>query len=188
MKLIKDSFISRRGALLGAAASGVFLGAGVATAQTTAPLATPPVRRNISSFSTSNWRDHFDNLNHGAILCDIDSRAVQYWSEDESVYKLYPSSVPESEELTKRGYTSVIKKVEGPSWRPAPSMKIRNPDWPDYFHPVQTTPWVHTPSTFHGNITASTERATRGKLAANRRTDASAFTTNISKNCSLWLR
>ena len=95
MKLIKDSFISRRGALLGAAASGVFLGAGVATAQTTAPLGTPPVRRNISSFSTSNWRDHFENLNHGAILCDIDSRAVQYWSEDESVYKLYPSSVPE---------------------------------------------------------------------------------------------
>lgn len=140
MKLIKDSSISRRGALLGAAASGVFLGTGVATAQTTAPLASPPVRRNISSFSTSNWRDHFDNLNNGAILCDIDSRAVQYWSEDESVYKLYPSSVPESEELTKRGYTSVIKKVEGPSWRPTPSMKIRNPDWPDYFPPGPDNP------------------------------------------------
>ncbi|MFG6585619.1 L,D-transpeptidase, partial [Sulfitobacter sp. 1A12779] len=63
------------------------------------------VRRNISSFSADPWQDHFDNLQHGAILCDIDSRAVQYWSEDESVYKLYPSSVPASEELTRRGYT-----------------------------------------------------------------------------------
>ena len=37
------------------------------------------VRRNISSFSADPWQDHFDNLQHGAILCDIDSRAVQYW-------------------------------------------------------------------------------------------------------------
>ena len=140
MKLPTDMPISRRGAILGAAASGLLLRAGVATAQTAPPPASPPVRRNISSFSTSNWRDHFDNLNNGAILCDIDSRAVQYWSEDENVYKLYPSSVPESEELTKRGYTSVIKKVEGPSWRPTPSMKIRNPDWPDYFPPGPDNP------------------------------------------------
>lgn len=98
------------------------------------------VRRNISSFSVDLWQDHFDNLQHGAILCDIDSRAVQYWSEDESVYKLYPSSVPASEELTRRGYTEVIRKVEGPSWRPTPSMKERNPEWPDYWPPGPDNP------------------------------------------------
>lgn len=140
MKLTKDTSISRRSALLGATASGLFLGTGTAIAQTTEPLASPSVRRNISSFSTSNWREHFDNLEHGAILCDIDSRAVQYWSEDESVYKLYPSSVPLTEELTKRGNTHVIRKVEGPSWRPTPSMKIRNPEWPDYFPPGPDNP------------------------------------------------
>ena len=111
MILTKDTSISRRSALLGATASGLFLGASTAIAQTTKPLSSPSVRRNISSFSTSNWREHFANLEHGAILCDIDYRAVQYWSEDESVYKLYPSSVPLTEELTKRGntHTSFVK-------------------------------------------------------------------------------
>ncbi len=98
------------------------------------------VRRNISSFIAAPWQEHFDNLRHGAILCDINSRAVQYWSEDESVYKLYPSSVPASEELTRRGYTKVIRKVEGPSWRPTPSMKERNPEWPDYWPPGPDNP------------------------------------------------
>lgn len=98
------------------------------------------VRRNISSFSMNAWQDHFDTLRNGAILCDIDSRAVQYWSEDQSVYKLYPSSVPLSEDLTRRGYTSVVRKVVGPSWRPTPAMKRRNPDWPDYWPPGPDNP------------------------------------------------
>ncbi len=97
-------------------------------------------RRNISGFSIPSWQDHFDDLKNGVILCDIASRTVQYWSEDESVYKLYPSSVPLTEELTRRGYTRVIRKVEGPSWRPTPSMKIRNPEWPDYWPPGPDNP------------------------------------------------
>jgi len=140
MKITPKNLLSRRQALLGAVAGGLVMRTGAASAQTSGGLASPVVRRNVSSFMVANWRDHFENLNNGVILCDIDSRAVQYWSEDESVYKLYPSSVPESEELTKRGYTSVIQKVEGPSWRPTPSMKIRNPDWPDYFPPGPTHP------------------------------------------------
>jgi len=140
MKITPKNLLSRRQALLGAVAGGLVMRTGAASAQTSGGLASPVVRRNVSSFMVANWRDHFENLNNGVILCDIDSRAVQYWSEDESVYKLYPSSVPESEELTKRGYTSVIQKVEGPSWRPTPSMKIRNPDWPDYFPPGPTNP------------------------------------------------
>ena len=46
-------------------------------------------------------------------------------------YRLYPSSVPLSEDLTRRGYTEVIQKVMNPPWRPTASMKERNPDWPD---------------------------------------------------------
>ena len=101
---------------------------------------TETVRRNISSFRTLDWQPYFSNLNKGAILVDIDSRAVHFWSEDESVYKLYPSSVPLTEDLTRRGRTSVVRKVEGPSWRPTPSMLKRNPEWPAYVGPGPDNP------------------------------------------------
>jgi lipoprotein-anchoring transpeptidase ErfK/SrfK len=87
-----------------------------------------------------DWRPYFDNLRNGAILVDIDSRAVHYWNEDQSVYKLYPSSVPLTEDLTRRGRTRVIKKVEGPSWRPTPAMLKRNPEWPPYVGPGPDNP------------------------------------------------
>ena len=98
------------------------------------------VRRNISSFRTLDWRPYFDNLNNGAILVDIDSRAVHYWNEAQTVYKLYPSSVPLTEELTRRGRTRVILKDPEPDWRPTPSMKQRNPEWPDYIGPGPENP------------------------------------------------
>ncbi|WP_417241895.1 L,D-transpeptidase [Celeribacter sp.] len=88
------------------------------------------VRRNLSSFRTVNWRDHFDTLGEGAIVADTVSRALHFWSRDGEDYKLYPTSVPISEELTKRGYTEVIKKVEGPTWTPTPSMRERDPSLP----------------------------------------------------------
>lgn len=91
---------------------------------------TETVRRNISSFRTLDWRPYFSNTNKGAVLVDIDSRAVHFWSDDQSIYKLYPSSVPLTAELTRRGRTSVIQKVVGPTWRPTPSMLERNPEWP----------------------------------------------------------
>lgn len=97
-------------------------------------------RRNLSSFRTLNWRDYFSNLNSGAILCDIDSRCVHYWSPDASIYRLYPSSVPLSEDLTRRGRTSVVQKVEGPSWRPTPAMRQRNPEWPEFVPPGPDNP------------------------------------------------
>ncbi|UOA25448.1 L,D-transpeptidase [Pseudosulfitobacter sp. DSM 107133] len=101
---------------------------------------TQSVRRNISSFRTLDWQPYFDNLKKGAILVDIDSRAVHFWNEDRSVYKLYPSSVPLTDDLTRRGRTSVVQKVEGPSWRPTPSMQQRNPEWPDYIGPGPDNP------------------------------------------------
>ncbi len=98
------------------------------------------VRRNISSFRALDWRPYFSNLKNGAILVDIDSRALHYWHEDGQTYKLYPSSVPLNEELTRRGRTGVVRKVEGPSWRPTPSMLQRNPEWPEYIGPGPENP------------------------------------------------
>lgn len=98
------------------------------------------VRRNISSFRSLDWRPYFSNLNNGAILVDITSRALHYWSDGGGTYKLYPTSVPLTEDLTKRGRTSVVRKVEGPSWRPTPSMKKRNPEWPDFVGPGPDNP------------------------------------------------
>lgn len=87
-------------------------------------------RANISSFRLLDWQDYFANTKNGAILVDITSRALHYWSEDQSVYKLYPTSVPLTEELTKRGTTSVIQKVVNPRWVATKGELERNPDWP----------------------------------------------------------
>ena len=98
------------------------------------------VRRNISSFRTLDWQPYFSNTNNGAILVDIDSRAVHYWSEDRSIYKLYPSSVPLTDDLTRRGRTRVTVKDPEPSWRPTPSMLKRNPEWPPFIGPGPDNP------------------------------------------------
>lgn len=98
------------------------------------------VRRNISSFRTLSWEPYFSDTKNGAVLVDIDSRAVHYWSEDRSVYKLYPSSVPLTQELTRRGRTKVTVKDPNPSWRPTPSMLVRNPEWPSFVGPGPDNP------------------------------------------------
>lgn len=98
------------------------------------------VQRNISSFRSLDWQPYFQNLNNGAVLVDIQSRALHFWSEDESIYKLYPTSVPLTEDLTRLGRTEIIRKVEGPSWRPTPSMRERNPEWPEFIGPGPDNP------------------------------------------------
>jgi lipoprotein-anchoring transpeptidase ErfK/SrfK len=97
-------------------------------------------RRNMSSFRSLQWQPYFSDLKNGAILVDIDSRALHFWSQDGATYKLYPTSVPLSEDLTRRGRTQIVKKVEGPSWRPTPAMKLRNPEWPDFVGPGPDNP------------------------------------------------
>nr|WP_245990368.1 L,D-transpeptidase [Tabrizicola piscis] len=89
------------------------------------------VRNNASSFRMLQWQDYFDNTRNGAILVDLTSRALHFWSEDQSIYRLYPSSVPLTEDLTRRGRCEVVQKVVNPPWRPTPAMKLRNPEWPD---------------------------------------------------------
>ena len=144
----KSSFLtpSRRAFLAGSAA---LIGTpALATTEEAAeydPLRPPPepeapVRRNISSFRSLSWKPYFSSLRNGAILVDTRSRALHYWSEDHTIYKLYPSSVPLTDEMTRRGRTSVIRKVVGPSWAPTPSMKKRNPEWPNFIPPGPDNP------------------------------------------------
>ncbi|MFN4154401.1 MAG: L,D-transpeptidase [Paracoccaceae bacterium] len=133
---VEDRTKLNRRAFLGTAAAG--LGAGLAPAfamdgstEMDASVVAGSVRNNVSSFRMLRWQDYFDNTRNGAILVDLTSRALHYWSEDQTVYRLYPTSVPLSEDLTRRGRTEVVQKVVAPSWRPTPSMKQRNPEWPD---------------------------------------------------------
>lgn len=114
---------------MGAAVAG--LGASVLPALAQDETNGGSVRNNISSFRMLNWQDYFSDTRNGAILVDITSRALHFWSEDQSIYRLYPTSVPLSEDLTRRGHTEVVQKVVAPPWRPTPEMKKRNPEWPD---------------------------------------------------------
>ncbi|MDR7124230.1 L,D-transpeptidase [Pseudotabrizicola sp. 4114] len=133
---VEDRTRLNRRAFLGTAAAG--LGAGLSPAfamngstEMDASVAAGSVRNNVSSFRMLRWQDYFDNTRNGAILVDLTSRALHYWSDDQATYRLYPTSVPLSEDLTRRGRTEVVQKVVAPSWRPTPSMKERNPEWPD---------------------------------------------------------
>ena len=89
------------------------------------------IRRNVSSFRSLEWQNYFDTTKNGAILVDITSRALHFWSEDQATYKLYPCSVALTDDLTRRGRTEVVEKVVNPPWRPTPSMRERNPEWPE---------------------------------------------------------
>ena len=100
----------------------------------------PAVRRNISSFRSLSWEPYFSDTRNGAVLVDTRSRVLHYWSEDQSIYKLFPTSVPLTEEMTRRGRTLVIRKVVGPSWSPTPNMLKRNPEWPSYIPPGPDNP------------------------------------------------
>ena len=90
------------------------------------------VRRNASSFRALDWQPYVDNTRNGAILVDLSSRALHFWNSNQSIYKLYPTSVPLSEDLTRRGRTKITRRVDGPTWSPTPAMKKRNPEWPDF--------------------------------------------------------
>lgn len=143
--MVKPLFptLSRRQTLAGAAALGASA-ALPARAQvqdgTTQFEAAPFTRNNISSFRMLDWRDYFKSTQGGAILADTRSRALHFWSEDQTIYRLYPTSVPLTDDLLRTGKTEIVKKVVGPDWRPTAAMKARNPDWPDYIPPGPDNP------------------------------------------------
>ena len=127
---MRSNTLSRRHVLLAGSLFGLSLAApSLVRAQAVQPsvLATDPVRNNVSSFVIQRWEDHFDTLGKGAIVADLVSRALHYWSADGLDYRLYPSSVPMTEDLTKRGYTEIVRKKVGPDWTPTQSMLANNP-------------------------------------------------------------
>ncbi|RDD70618.1 L,D-transpeptidase [Paracoccus versutus] len=77
-----------------------------------------------------HWSDHFSDLGVGVILADVSSRALHYWSAGEAAYRVYPCSVPVTEELTKRGKTEVVRKAKNPPWTPTPDMRKKDPSLP----------------------------------------------------------
>lgn len=141
----KKSLISRRTFATSVAAFGL-AAPGLLRAQETGPIpdviedtpATVDIR--VNNYSIRSWEGHFSNLRHGAILVDVSGRALHFWPEDESYHKIYPVSVPLTPDLTRLGRTSITRKREGPDWRPTPSMKIRNPEYPDYIGPGPENP------------------------------------------------
>lgn len=100
----------------------------------------PSVRRNVAGFRSVQWRDHFETLRNGAIICDSASRAVHYWSEDEETHLIYPCSVPLTEEFTRRGRTEIVLKRLNPTWIPTPNMRERDPDLPAVVGPGPDNP------------------------------------------------
>lgn len=135
------SNLNRR-SLLGMTAFGI---AGLATpailrAQVTMLDPSDPNRHNTASFRAQDWRAHFQHLRKGAILCDLNSRVLHFWSEDEATYLVYPSSVPMNEELTRRGYTEIVLKRRDPTWIPTPDMRSRDPNLPEKIGPGPENP------------------------------------------------
>ncbi len=150
MKKLRDFNMSRRAFAAGTFASAAFGGSALAQSDPAFQEALKNelavdrpqggIKRNISSFRAQTWEPYFSNTRNGAILVDTKSRALHFWSEDRLIYKVYPTSVPESPELTRLGRTSVVQKRIGPDWRPTASMLERNPDWPKYIPPGPENP------------------------------------------------
>ncbi len=97
-----------------------------------APAQQGTIRYNISAFMMKDWRDYFQNTRNGVILVDTVSRCLHYWSEDLATYRLYPTSVPMSNELTKRGRTGIVRKAKNPPWRATAEELKLYPDWPKF--------------------------------------------------------
>ncbi|WP_375255444.1 L,D-transpeptidase [Yoonia sp.] len=121
----KTELLSRR-AFVSAVGAAALAAPSVLSAQ-----ATEGVVRNVGSFRPHQWQDHFEKIGKGIILSDTNARFLQHWTADGEM-RLYPTSVPLSEDLTRRGYTEVIDKKVAPGWGPTPAMRIRNPEWPAY--------------------------------------------------------
>ncbi|PRY22696.1 lipoprotein-anchoring transpeptidase ErfK/SrfK [Aliiruegeria haliotis] len=130
--------ISRRGLVAGIGALPLLATPALLRAQENR-VPDPNVRRNVSSFRIRNWQDHFDTLGKGAIVCDVDSRALHFWDAS-GQYALYPTSVPRTEELTRRGYTEVVRKKVGPTWTPTASMRENDPSLPEFMPPGPGNP------------------------------------------------
>ena len=103
------------------------------------PKSSDSVRRNISSFRLHRWQDHFDALGKGILLSDTNTRVLQHWTADGEM-RIYPTSVPKSDELTRRGYSEIVYKDDAPDLVPTTSMRERDPSLPAYVAPGPENP------------------------------------------------
>lgn len=99
----------------------------------------PRLLRRISGLGTRHWQDYFGDISKDAILCDTNDRVLHYWGAD-GFYRIYPTSVPLTEEMTRRGRTTITLKRPDPEWRPTASMLERHPGLPSYVGPGVDNP------------------------------------------------
>jgi lipoprotein-anchoring transpeptidase ErfK/SrfK len=95
--------------------------------------------RRISGIKMRNWQDHFSTVSRGAILSDTNDRVLHFWDSD-GFYRVYPTSVPLTGDLTRRGRTTVTLKRPNPDWAPTANMLRRHPDLPRYVPPGPNNP------------------------------------------------
>ena len=77
--------------------------------------------RRISGLHTEAWQNHFGSIANDAILVKVNDRVLHYWGSD-GFYRIYPTSVPLTEEMTRRGRTTITLKRPDPDWRPTAAM------------------------------------------------------------------
>ncbi|HET9068157.1 MAG TPA: L,D-transpeptidase [Amaricoccus sp.] len=131
--------MTRRGFARVMVGAGVAAAAGPALASEEVATSGSTALRRISGLRAQDWREHFPSLGKGAILAVIDDRVLHFWAED-GFYRIYPTSVPLSEEMTRKGRTEIVMKRPAPDWSPTPSMIERNPDLPRYVGPGPENP------------------------------------------------
>jgi len=133
------------GGLAGAAAASVAGGAFAATEEdalhdyVTDSQDSTRLLRRISGLHTERWQDHFGSISQDAILVKVNDRVLHYWGAD-GFYRIYPTSVPLTEEMTRRGRTTITLKRPDPDWRPTEAMLRRRPDLPTYVPPGLDNP------------------------------------------------
>ncbi len=99
----------------------------------------PRLLRRISGLQTHEWQEYFTDISKDAIMCNIDDRVLHYWGAD-GFYRIYPTSVPLTEDMTRRGRTTITLKRPEPDWRPTESMLKRHPGLPPYVAPGPDNP------------------------------------------------
>ncbi len=99
----------------------------------------PRLLRRISGLHTERWQDHFSSVANDAILVRVNDRVLHYWGAD-GFYRIYPTSVPLTEDMTRRGRTTITLKRPAPDWRPTANMLQRHPDLPTYVAPGPDNP------------------------------------------------
>lgn len=87
-----------------------------------------------------HWQDHFDELVQGAILADTRARALHLWTAGGAMHRLYPIAGALGPGLLHRGLGQVVRKVEGPTFRPAPDLAARVPGLPPVIPPGPDNP------------------------------------------------